>query len=128
MISSKRILIIDDEPDMVVWLAEVVTLAGYEPVTTTVPAMGLVMASQQRPDLIVCDIAMPGLSGFHVFRLLKDHPHTADIPVILMSGEVSVSAPEGVGLLMKPLQVEDLLGLIEEQLRAAESPASDQNV
>jgi DNA-binding response OmpR family regulator len=121
----KRILIIDDEPDMVAWLFEVVTMAGYTATGTTVPTTGLVMASEQVPDLIVCDITMPGLSGFHVFQLLKDHRNTAKIPVILMSGEVFAIAPEGVGVLAKPFQAEDLLALIEQQLRAAELAAND---
>jgi CheY-like chemotaxis protein len=125
MIFAKRILIIDDEPDMVEFLSEMLTSSGYVAISTTSAAKGLVIASSEAPDLIVCDINMPALSGFHVLRLLKDHPNTADIPVILMSGDELVIAPEGIGVLAKPFQTAELLGLIDQQLRAVQTPASD---
>src|ERR1043166_5832882 len=123
--SSKRILIIDDEPDMLEWLSEVLAFAGYKPITTALPAAGLVMACEQEPDAVICDINMPALSGVYVFRLLKDHPSTANIPLILMSGDAFAIAPEGVGMLAKPFQPEDLISLIEQQLSSVKPSVSD---
>lgn len=118
----KRVLIIDDEANMTEWLSEVVNSAGYMAFTTMSPTMALLAAAEEKPCAIVCDINMPGLTGFHMLRLLKDHSATAEIPVILMSENGVAIAPEAAAVLVKPFQAEELLAVLELNSRVMEIP------
>lgn len=81
----KKILIIDDEPVVVTLLRNRVESRGFEVEIATEGAAALEKAKAFRPDLILLDIAMPGMDGFEVCRRLKEAPGTRSIPVVIFT-------------------------------------------
>jgi len=85
METPARILIVDDERQNR-QLLEVLLLAdGYELDTAGSAEEALAAVRRQRPDLILLDIMMPGMDGYQVVARLKADPHTASIPVVMLS-------------------------------------------
>lgn len=81
--SIQRILIVDDSPVERHILTELLTAKGYHISTATDGAQGIEMAQQEKPDLIIMDVVMPGINGFQATRTLNRDAATRDIPVIL---------------------------------------------
>lgn len=80
------ILCVDDEPDAVTILRLFLSAHGFEVVVAADAAEALQLIEERRPDLIITDYAMPGMSGLELCRMLREHDDTRDIPVILHSG------------------------------------------
>ncbi|MBI5518097.1 MAG: hybrid sensor histidine kinase/response regulator [Deltaproteobacteria bacterium] len=80
-----RVLCVDDTPTNLDVLDAVLRAAGYEVLRAPNGGDALRIARTERPDAILLDVMMPGLDGFAVCRLLKADPHTADIPVVLLT-------------------------------------------
>ena len=83
---GKRVLIIDDDQIIVKYLSVALTENGYEPVTAGDCNDGLQKIRDDRPDLIVLDVMMPGRSGFVLIKQLKKDDQFKDIPVLMLSG------------------------------------------
>lgn len=83
---SSRILIVDDDNVQNEILEFCFRKIGYESVTATCGKSGLAKAKEIRPDLILLDIQMPGMSGLEVCRQLMDDTDTCGIPIIILSG------------------------------------------
>jgi len=123
---STRILIIDDEPDVVTYLVTVLKANGYTPLSTTDPNQGLKIAAAMKPDLICLDIMMPEKSGISIYTALKKDRSLREIPVLIISGvsqqgefdfrsyvsDVSVPPPEGY--LEKPIAIDQYLKFIRD--------------
>ena len=82
----KKILIIDDEKDMRVYLSTLFKKAGYEVTDAENGEVGLEEARRNRPDLITLDVLMPKKSGVRAFRELRLNPETKDTPIIILTG------------------------------------------
>ena len=83
----KKVLVVDDEPDAVEFVTEILTdLEGYSVISAEDGIKGLEKARAEEPDLIILDIQMPKKDGFTVFSDLKRDPATKDIPVIMLTG------------------------------------------
>ena len=87
----KKILIVDDEPEIVDVLSARLETQGYEIVTGSNGEEALQKAKEQSPDLIICDVMMPPPNGFQVCRTIKDDPELKDIPVILLTAKAAES-------------------------------------
>mgnify|MGYP006304607659 CR=1 FL=1 len=114
--SAKRILVIDDEPDIVDFLTTLFEDHGFETRFADNGTAGLVRAREQVPDLITLDITMPGRSGVSVFRELRRDPRLRAVPIIMITGVVelrqamyrqSLAPPEA--FLEKPVDPEGLI-------------------
>lgn len=81
-----RILIAEDDPGMRELLAEFVAALNHEAVAVPDGAAALAAIAAQLPDLVLCDVSMPGLNGFEVCRRLKANPATRLLPVVLITG------------------------------------------
>lgn len=82
-----RILVIDDSRTVVNILSRMLSQNEFEPIGAGDAEEGLQLARQSPPDLIFLDIILPGMNGFAALRRLRQHPVTADIPVIMISGD-----------------------------------------
>lgn len=117
-----KILVVDDEPDLVFMVKNILQLNGFEVSTAGNGTEGLKLALKERPDLILLDIIMPEKDGFRMLFELKKDELTRSIPVILLSakGETSFLF-EGERLrandyIIKPVQAEKLLKYIKRYL------------
>jgi CheY-like chemotaxis protein len=83
---AKKVLIIDDEKDMRVYLEALFRKAGYEAQTAENGDEGLWMAEAHQPDLITLDILMPKKSGVKAYRGLRSSEKTRSIPIVVLTG------------------------------------------
>jgi two-component system phosphate regulon response regulator PhoB len=81
----KRILVVDDELDMRIFLSTVLETSGYHPVTCKNGRDGITHARSLKPDLILLDVMMPEEGGVNMYRALKTDPELLTIPVIMIT-------------------------------------------
>ena len=109
-----KILIVDDSTTDRFYLTELLEGEQYQVVALESGEACVEKAVEIKPDLIIMDIIMTGLTGFQVTRVLSKDPLTKDIPVILCSGKLQVtdlSWAEKMGAkdcILKPIEIEDL--------------------
>ena len=119
----KKILLIEDNPDIRENTGEILALAGYEVSTAENGKIGVDIAQRVKPDLIICDIMMPELDGYGVLHILNKNPDTSAIPFIFLTAKTEkTDIRKGMTLgaddyLTKPFDDTDLLNAIETRLR-----------
>ena len=125
MTDKKKILIVDDEPDMVEWLAAIFEDHGYETVFAHDGFDGFEKVLAERPDLITLDITMEKESGVKMYRKLHEGEGTGKIPVVMITGvtpefkrfiENRRNVPPPAAYFEKPVNREALLGKVGELL------------
>lgn len=115
----KRILVVDDEVEILVLLSRRLQSWGYEVLTAATGEDALKMAEEKRPDLILLDIVMPEMGGRDVCLRFKSHPKTSHIPVVFLTAlgmPEQVEAGIGVGAndyIVKPFEPRELRERIE---------------
>jgi len=87
----KKILVIDDEPDIVKMVELRLKACGYEVLKGSNGEEALALTKEHHPDLIILDVMMPPPNGFQVCRTLKDDPQFKNTPIILLTAKVSES-------------------------------------
>jgi twitching motility two-component system response regulator PilH len=83
---GKKVLIVDDDPDVRLFNVTVVEENGYAPVEAANGEEGLAMVKKEKPDLVLLDVLMPKQSGIRLYRELKTNKGLKDIPVVILSG------------------------------------------
>lgn len=117
---TKRVLVVDDDPDMVKFLGVMLMLEGYEVLEAYRGNEGLQVAAEEKPDVILLDIMMHDLDGFEVYRKLKMEKETSDIPVVFVTAKTARSDVEkglslgAEGYVTKPFRPTDLICTISE--------------
>ncbi len=129
----KRILLIDDEPDftrIIKLFLEKTEI--FELLVANDATSGIQIAKDELPDLVLLDIAMPGISGSEVAEVLINDPSTKDIPIAFLSALVSKKdVEEGRGkiggrvFIAKPVLPEELVNRIEGILRESEKEKTE---
>jgi CheY-like chemotaxis protein len=122
-VSGARILVVDDDPEILAMLATRLDKRGY---TTTTAADGnaaLEAARKQHPDLMLLDVMMPGKSGWEVARALKQDPKTAKIKIVMVSAigptnEITSPIYGADAHIDKPFEFEALEKIIADLLKA----------
>ncbi|MEM6263293.1 MAG: response regulator [Bacteroidota bacterium] len=123
MNEQKTILLIEDNPEMRENTAEILSLSDYDVLTAENGKVGVSLAQQESPDLIICDVMMPELDGFGVLRILSKMPSTANIPFIFLTAKAEMAdLRKGMNLgaddyLTKPFDDVELLDAIEIRLK-----------
>ncbi len=82
---SARILVVDDDPEIVTMLSTRLTKRGYKVSTAADGHQALELAKSERPDLMLLDVMMPGKSGWEVARALKQDPTTQGIKIVMVT-------------------------------------------
>jgi two-component system phosphate regulon response regulator PhoB len=128
---KRKVLIVDDEIDMRIFLKTLLETSGYQPLIARDGSEGLQKAREITPDLIILDVMMPGEGGPQTYRRLKTDQQFADIPVIMLSGVkkdtflhylkmlnagTGGEIPLPVGYFEKPVDHNDLLKAIRAAL------------
>ena len=128
--TAARILIIEDEPDLLHGLSLNLTAEGYQVSAATSGDAGVAKALTDRPDLVLLDVMLPGMNGFDVCRELRRHQYHA--PIIMLTAKAE-EVDRVVGLeigaddyVTKPFGIRELLARVRVRLRrAAKAPDAD---
>ena len=130
MNAKNKILIIDDDPDIVESLKVILEAEGFNVISSLKADEGLIKAKQENPDLILLDVMMTQIdSGFDAARVLRQDPKTKDIPIIILTAlkektgfDFYAEAGDQDWLpvddyLEKPVKREELLSIIKKFLK-----------
>lgn len=118
----KKILVIDDQPDILEMVAYILRTEGYETAVERSGEAGLQRAHAIQPDLVLCDIMMPGTDGHEVLRRMREDPALATVPFVFLTaraGTDDLRAGMNLGAddyLTKPFSADELLGAVHAQL------------
>jgi adenylate cyclase len=119
---KKRILIVDDELDLIDLVSARLELHGYDVATAADGEEGLEKARALRPDLILLDVMMPKMNGYQVCQMLKGDAQCKSIPVILLTArgqekDRDLGKEVGAdGYVIKPFEAQELMEQIETLL------------
>lgn len=128
---NPRILVVDDERDLAELLSYNLRKRGFDVSVALDGREALHKASQQKPDIMLLDVMLPGLSGIEVAERLREDPSTADIPIVMLTARtsehdelsgLSVGADDYIS---KPFSIEVVVARLEAVLRRAAAPVSD---
>jgi len=126
----KRILVIEDEPEMRRNIAALLRYRNYEPIEAENGRKGVELARREKPDLILCDVMMPELDGYGVLQALQEDTTLALVPFIFLTAKGEKNdLRSGMNLgaddyLTKPVANKDLVSAIEARLRRSELQAN----
>jgi DNA-binding NarL/FixJ family response regulator len=121
----KKILVIEDEPEMRRNLTTILRLEKFNPLPAENGRVGVERAKKEKPDLILCDVMMPGLDGYGVIAALRADAETVTIPFIFLTAKgekPDIRAGMNLGAddyLTKPVAKNDLLAAIRSRLERA---------
>lgn len=114
----KTVLVVDDSPTERYFLTDLLRKSGFEVSAAENGEEGVAKAKQDKPDLILMDVVMPGLNGFQATRMLSKEEDTKSIPVIMCTTKnqetdrVWALRQGATDYLVKPIAAEDLLAMI----------------
>jgi CheY-like chemotaxis protein/DNA-binding CsgD family transcriptional regulator len=123
--SKGNVMIVDDTPDNLALLSDTLSEFGYRVLVATDGQSALEQIEYLKPDIILLDVLMPGLSGFETCSKLKTNPKTANIPVLFMTAlseldDLLRGFGEGaVDYLVKPIRPPEVVARVEAQLTQA---------
>jgi DNA-binding response OmpR family regulator len=117
-----RVLVVDDDPQVLKLLRVNFELEGYDVLTATNGEEALELVGRDSPDAVVCDVMMPGIDGLEVVRRLRAQPDTAGLPLVVVSAKAQ-RADVNYGLelgadayVTKPFDPSELLAVVAELL------------
>jgi CheY-like chemotaxis protein len=119
--AKKKILVVDDEVELVELVKIRLEANGYEVVMANSGLEGLSKASSESPNLIVLDIGMAEMDGYTVLQKLKEDEKTKDIPVIMLTAYAKMQSlfeMEGISdYIVKPFDPQDFLARVDKVLK-----------
>ena len=129
---AKKVLVVDDELDMRIFVSTLLETSGYKPLTAVDGKEGMMVARREKPSVVILDVMMPNESGIGMYRELKNDPELKNVPVIMVSalskktfyhsqkvldeykGE---NVPEPSAYIEKPPEPDELLEAIQNCLK-----------
>ncbi len=112
---GQKILVVDDEPDVLDMIVRTLEADGFRTVSAFDGLSALDLAESEQPDLVLLDIMMPMMSGYEVIEQLKSNPQTQRIPIICLTSAESITARArsrkagAAKLIMKPFSPAELV-------------------
>jgi two-component system, OmpR family, alkaline phosphatase synthesis response regulator PhoP len=113
---TKTVLVADDELPLLNVLAAVLEYEGYRVVTATDGKEVLRRVSEEKPDVVLCDVMMPLMDGRDVYRTLRADPRYQHMPLVLMSaayGSLELAGFDDVTFIAKPFDLDDIVQLVK---------------
>jgi two-component system, OmpR family, phosphate regulon response regulator PhoB len=129
---AKKVLVVDDDPDVRLFSIAVLEENGYTPIEATNGEEGMQIIRKEQPDLLILDVLMPRESGIRLYRQMKSDAKLSKIPVIILSGITQKSflrsqkaltefggaeVPEPDAYLEKPVEPDELAATIKSVLK-----------
>ncbi|HEX6940406.1 MAG TPA: response regulator [Longimicrobiales bacterium] len=122
--NESPILVVDDDPDALEIVGTYLESRGYKVATASDGRQALAMVEELRPSLVLLDVMMPGMDGWEVSRVIKNHPEYSDTRVVMLTarGEFS-DKQEGLragadDYIVKPIRLDELGQKVERNLEA----------
>lgn len=122
-VKNASVLIVDDDEYNLIVLGEILKRNGFKISSVTNGVSALKVSEEEKPDLVLLDIMMPGIDGYEVCRRLKDNRNLADIPVIFISSLtdsrdiVKALTCGGVDYITKPFNAEEVIARVQTHLK-----------
>lgn len=127
----KRLLVVDDDPGLLLAVSETLRAEGYNVVTARRAADALVRVAENLPDLIISDIRMPGMDGYQLVRKVRSNARTRLVPVVFLTAKDEI-ADRIVGFrtgvdayITKPFEPEELVAVVAAILERVQRTHSD---
>lgn len=120
---SKKIVVVEDEPDTAEMFAEMMRLSGYQVLKSYGSQAAMSVIAQEKPDAVVLDVMMPDVSGLEVLRFMRKDPALAKVPVIMVSAkslpsDIRIGLDEGASVyLTKPVAYLELKKAVENAIQ-----------
>jgi DNA-binding response OmpR family regulator len=124
---SARVLVVDDDPEIVDAVGEALQDDGYRVETATDGAAALKSVLEAPPDLIVLDVRMPDLNGWEFCEIVRRQSHTRDVPVLFLTAcnevrdQITAMQVGGSDHLPKPFRLEELRDKVRSLTREAKT-------
>jgi CheY-like chemotaxis protein len=130
---AKKVLVVDDELDMRIFITTLLETSGYKPLSAVDGKEGLEIARRNKPKLVILDVMMPNESGINLYRELKNDPELKNIPVIMLTALSKKTffhsqrvldeykgekVPEPEAYIEKPPEPDELLEAIQNALES----------
>ncbi|MEN8112972.1 MAG: response regulator [Actinomycetota bacterium] len=121
-----RILVVDDDPDILEYVRMNLEREGFEAETASNGSDALAMASERPPSLVLLDVMMPGMDGLTTLRHLRNDPPTASVPVVMLTAKaLAQDRVKGLDLgaddyITKPFAVEELVARVRTVIRRSQ--------
>jgi len=112
----KRLLVVEDDPTIMSLIVILLEREGYGVIQATSAEEGIGLAAEQSPNLILMDVALPGMDGLEATRLLKSREATSRIPVVALTAQAMTQDAERAslagcdGFIVKPISTRQFLG------------------
>jgi DNA-binding response OmpR family regulator len=125
--SKGKVLVVDDEPEIIKGLSIRLRAAGYEVVTAMDGMQATTTAMREKPDVVVLDIGLPAGNGHIVAQRLRENTVTMHVPIIILTARVGdddymQALQNGVNkFLTKPFKAEEIMSAIDECLNSSVS-------
>lgn len=129
----KRLLLIDDDPNLILLVKDYLEFRGYEVVTAENGREALEILEQDIPDMIICDVMMPEMDGYSLVKHVREDPKTNWVPVLFLSAKgQSQDRVRGLNTgadvyMVKPFEPEELVAQVESSLKQASRLIQHQN-
>lgn len=123
--AGKKILVVDDDPNLLKLVELILRRAQYDVVTASTGELGIERARDEKPDLILMDVMLPGIDGFVATQQIRRLPDSGSVPIVFLSAtdatEAKIRGLRGGGndYITKPVKTGELLARIEAHLRPA---------
>jgi DNA-binding NarL/FixJ family response regulator len=121
----KRLLLIDDDPNLILLVKDYLEFRGYEVITAENGQEALEVLDKDTPDMIICDVMMPQMDGYSLVEHVRKNPRTNWIPVLFLSAKgQSQDRVKGLNTgadvyMVKPFEPEELVAQVESSLKQA---------
>ena len=121
----KRLLLIDDDPNLILLVKDYLEFRGYEVITAENGREALEVLEQEIPDMIICDVMMPEMDGYAFVNQVRQEERTSWIPILFLSakqqtGDKIKGLDSGADVYMvKPFEAEELVAQVEASLKQA---------
>jgi DNA-binding NarL/FixJ family response regulator len=123
--NHKRLLLIDDDPNLILLVKDYLEFRGYDVITAENGREALEVLEQDVPDMIICDVMMPEMDGYSLVSAIRADPKTSWIPVLFLSAKgQSQDRVKGLNIgadvyMVKPFEPEELVAQVESSLKQA---------
>jgi DNA-binding NarL/FixJ family response regulator len=131
MAITRQLLVVDDDPSLLLAVSETLRAEGYEVITARRASEAMVQVAESLPDLIISDIRMPGMDGYALARNLRSNSRTRLIPIIFLTakddlGDRITGFRTGVdAYITKPFESEELVAIVKNILERVHRTHSD---